>query len=248
MLPPRAVLFDLDDTLAESFQPPEPLMIERLKQLLERLPIGILSAAGLPRMELDFLTAIVHSPHVNRFYVFPNSASECYRFMENSWHRIYDFGFTEEERSHIKATLEQCAAEIGYRHPEYEAQLWDRGSQIAYAMISSRAPQEVKKTWDPDQVKRKQLKACLEKTLHNYEILIGGNVTIDITKKGINKAYGIQWLSKELSIPLSEMLYVGDALYSGGNDSVVIPTGVATRQTSGPEETLTIIDEVLRSC
>ncbi|HEY4487484.1 MAG TPA: HAD-IIB family hydrolase [Candidatus Paceibacterota bacterium] len=248
MLCPEVVLFDLDDTLAESFQPPKADMVERLQRLLEHMPVGILSAAGLPRMEQDFLTKIIESTHIERFYVFPNSASECYRFTEGTWHRIYDFEFTEEERSHIKAALEQCSAEIGYRHPEYEAQLWDRGSQIAYAMINSHAPQDVKKTWDPDLAKRKQLKACLEKTLHDYEILIGGSVTIDITRKDVNKAYGITWLSKELSISPRDMLYIGDALYPGGNDSVVIPTGVQTKQTSGPAETLSIIDEILRSC
>ena len=245
---PKATLFDLDDTLAESFQPPKSEMVERLKRLLTHMPVAILSAAGLPRMQEDFLTTIIESLHIERFFVFPNSASECYRYKDGAWRRVYDFAFTSDERAHIKATLEQCSAEIGYRHPEYEPQLWDRESQIAYAMISSHAPQDIKKTWDPDQAKRKQLKACLEKTLHDYEILIGGNVTIDITRKGIDKAYGIQWLSRELSIPPAEMLYIGDALYPGGNDSVVIPTGIQTKQTGGPSETMRIIDEILEAC
>lgn len=245
---PRAALFDLDDTLAQSFQPPLSEMIDALRELLLRMPVAILSAAGLPRMEHDFLTKMMSSPFADRLYVFSNSASECYRFENGTWRRLYDFAFTSEERAHIKAAIETCAAEIGYRHPDYAAELWDRESQIAYAMISSTAPQEIKKTWDPDQAKRKQLKQCLEKLLPECEILIGGNVTIDITRSGIDKAYGIGWLAKELSVFPGEMLYVGDALYPGGNDSVVIPTGVQTRQTNGPAETLMIIGEILRSC
>lgn len=245
---PKVVLFDLDDTLAPSFQPPELGVIDALQRLLQHMPVAILSAAGLPRMEHDFLAKMEDSPSVNHLYVFPNSASECYRFERGAWHRLYDFAFTPEERAHIKAAIETCAAEVGYRHPDYAAELWDRESQIAYAMISSTAPQSIKKTWDPDQAKRKQLKAGLEKLLPECEILIGGSVTVDITRRGIDKAHGVRWLAKELSASPADMLYVGDALYPGGNDSVVIPTGVQTRQTSGPPETLAIINEILAAC
>jgi hypothetical protein len=44
------------------------------------------------------------------------------------------------------------------------------------------------------------------------------------------------------------MLYVGDALYPGGNDEVVILTGVQTRAVANPTETETIIDEILAAC
>jgi hypothetical protein len=42
------------------------------------------------------------------------------------------------------------------------------------------------------------------------------------------------------------MLFVGDALYPGGNDEVVISTGAQTRSTSGPPETNKIIEELLK--
>ena len=79
----------------------------------------------------------------------------------------------------------------------------------------------------------------------DVEVLIGGMTTIDVTKKGIDKSYGVLWLSKHLNIPVAEMLYVGDALYPGGNDAVVIPTGIQTHITSGPGETTLIIDRLL---
>ncbi|RJQ35627.1 HAD-IIB family hydrolase [Candidatus Parcubacteria bacterium] len=247
MTHPQAVLFDLDDTLAESFQPPTQEMIERLHRLLEKVPVAILSAAGLPRIQHDFLEHLADSPSIDRFFVFSNSASECFQYKDGVWQLQYHTAFTPEERTHIKATIETCAAEVGYRHPEYEPQMWDRESQIAYAMINSHAPQTIKKSWDPDQAKRKQIKACLDKVLTDCQVLIGGNVTIDITKKGVDKSHGVKWLSEKLGIEPGEMLYIGDALYPGGNDSVVIPTGIQTRETSGPEETMTIVDEILKS-
>jgi hypothetical protein len=47
----------------------------------------------------------------------------------------------------------------------------------------------------------------------------------------------------EISIP--EMLYIGDALDDGGNDSVVIGTGIKTHEVFGPKETAGIIEEIL---
>ena len=99
-----------------------------------------------------------------------------------------------------------------------------------------------------DKTKRTALKKTLEEKIPEFEILIGGRTTIDITKKGINKSHGVRWLARQLNVEPREMLYVGDALYRGGNDSVVIPTGVETLATSGPLETEGIIDELYEVC
>jgi hypothetical protein len=79
-------------------------------------------------------------------------------------------------------------------------------------------------------------------------VLIGGKTTIDITRAGVDKAFGVRWLSERLNIPPQAMLFVGDALYEGGNDAVVIPTGIQTRSVTGPSETAKIIDDLLSIC
>ncbi len=66
------------------------------------------------------------------------------------------------------------------------------------------------------------------------------------THKGITKAYGIERLAELAGIPISQMLYVGDALDEGGNDSVVKETGVQTHQVFGPEETTGLISALLK--
>ena len=50
---------------------------------------------------------------------------------------------------------------------------------------------------------------------------------------------------KKLGIEISELTYIGDALFEGGNDAVVKKTGVPTIQTTGPEETFSIIETFL---
>lgn len=247
---PRVAIFDLDDTLAESFQAPKPEMVDKLGKLLELIPIAIMTAAGFPRIKDQFISYLEHSPHIFQFYIFPDSTAECYIWENGVWNIAYSLGLSESDRETIRKAINEALAETGIlgRHPKHAPEIIDRDAQIALATIGLKASYEEKETWDPDQEKRKKLKAVLEKKIPQFEILMGGMTTIDITHKGINKAYGVNWLSKRLDIPTPEMLYVGDALYPGGNDQVVIPTGIQTREVSGPPETLKVLDELLMAC
>jgi phosphomannomutase len=247
---PKAAIFDLDDTLAESFQPPTEEMIERLIRLLDLVPISILSAAGFPRIEAQFLDALAVSPHIDRCYIFPNSASQCYIREESGWRQAYSLDLTPEERGAITAAIQESVTETGIieLHPKYEPQIIDREAQIAYAAIGLKATEEDKVAWDPDQSKRRHLKTAIESRLQGFEVLMGGKTTIDITRSGVDKAYGVRWLAKHLGFKPEDMLFVGDALYEGGNDAVVIPTGIQTRSVTGPDETAKIIDELLLIC
>lgn len=244
---PKATLFDLDDTLAMSFQPPTPDMLTRLQKLLALMPVAIVSAAGFPRIQRDFLDIIADSPHIHRFYIFPNSSAECFRYQEGAWRLEYDFLLTSTERENIVLALKEAIKETGIleEHPKYEPRIIDRDVQIAYAALGLDASEEDKIAWDPDQSKRIKLKRAIEQRIPEFEVLVGGKTTVDITRKGITKAYGVKWLAEHLNIPIGEMLYVGDALYPGGNDAVVIPTGITTKSVNGPDDTARIIDEVI---
>ena len=245
---PKAALFDLDDTLAESFRPPKPETLDKLKRLLDHMPCAIITAAGFARVSEQILPELEKSKNVWRFYVFPNSAAECYSWDGESWQRGYTFVLSPEERLQITEAIQKDAKSIVGDDPLYKWRIIDREAQIAFAAIGLDATLEQKKAWDPDQAKRMKLKKILEKQLPEFEVLIGGMTTIDITRKGINKAYGVEWMAKKLNCKAGEMLYVGDALFPGGNDYVVIPTGVQTRMVTGPADTSVVLDELLSVC
>ena len=78
-----------------------------------------------------------------------------------------------------------------------------------------------------------------------FEVNLGGTTSIDIGHKGIDKAYGVEKLGELLAIPVPEMVFVGDALYPGGNDSTVKRTGIDTREVTGPDDTKKVIKEIL---
>lgn len=247
---PKAALFDLDDTLAESFQPPSPEMIERLGKVLALMPVAILSAASYERIHDQIAAALPPDAHRERFYIFPNSSAQCFVYAGSDWQRAYDFTLTSEDRTLITQAIEDSIKETDIIDPAspYPYQIVDRGVQVAFAALGFDAPREAKAVWDPLKEKRKRLKTAIERRIPQFDVLIGGMTTIDVTPKGVDKAYGVCWLAEHLSFKTGEMLFVGDALYEDGNDFVVIPTGVKTRSVLGPAETLTVIDELLASC
>ncbi len=245
---PKAVIFDLDDTLAVSFQVPVPSMLARLTALQKLLPVAIMSGAGLERIVRDTISHLPEQPH--NLMLFPNSTSQCYRFEDNEWKEIYSHVLSNEERSLIRSVITLALREHDdlSHNTVYGEQILDREAQIALACIGIDAPTEVKAMWDPTADKRLRIARSLHEKLPGFDILIGGASTIDITRKDTNKSYGVRWYAEHLHVSPADMLYVGDALYPGGNDEVVILTGIQTRVVANPTETQSVIDEVLAVC
>ena len=54
------------------------------------------------------------------------------------------------------------------------------------------------------------------------------STSIDISKPGIDEAYGIRKLRDLLGISLKEMIFIGDALCVGGNDYPAEQAGVVS--------------------
>ena len=94
---------------------------------------------------------------------------------------------------------------------------------------------EEKKKWDPDFTKRKKIKAILDTLIPEFSVRMGGATSIDVTKPGIDKAYGIGKLRDILGISLKEMIFIGDALFPGGNDYPAEQAGVVSIPVQGSQ-------------
>jgi hypothetical protein len=66
-----------------------------------------------------------------------------------------------------------------------------------------------------------------------------------VTKPGIDKAYGIKKLQETLGISIKEMVYIGDALFPGGNDYPAEQAGVVSIPVKGPDDTNQVIKTIL---
>lgn len=249
---PRVVIFDLDNTLALSFEPLPKDTARGLGALLKLVPVAIMSGASIERMEQYVLPSLPKDAPLENLYLFPDTGARCYIWKEGSWEHAYNYTFTKAEFDATLDALKSGMEETGIVKdmPQWGDRILARDAQMTFAGIGADAPSEQKAAWDPDRSKRTKLKAYLDERLSgfDFDIRISSRTAIDITKHGINKALGVEWLGTRLDIHPHEMLFVGDDLGPHGNDCVVIPTGIQTRQTAGPLETAQIIHELVRAC
>lgn len=247
---PRAVIFDLDNTLAESFNPPKPEVASRLGKLLELMPVGVMTGASFSRMQEHLLPSLPKGADKSKLYLFPDTAAQCFMWKDGQWQSIYKFVFTKDEYEKIMSTFRDAIKETGALQgaPRWGDLFLARDVQVTFAGLGVDAPPEAKAKWDPDRQKRQKLKDYLAKRLQWLDIRISGRTAIDITGKEIDKAHGVKWLANRLGVKPHQMLFIGDDLSPGGNDAVVIPTGIQTVQVAGPHETADAIDKVFAVC
>ena len=79
----------------------------------------------------------------------------------------------------------------------------------------------------------------------DLEVRSGGSTSVDITHRGIDKAYGMRKLAEQTGIPLDDMLFVGDRLDPDGNDYPVKALGVACHAVTGWEDTVDFLERLL---
>lgn len=247
---PKLVAFDLDGTLAESKQRMSAEVGDLLARLLKKMPVAILSGGGWPQFERQFFPSLPTETDFRNLYIFPDNAAQCFVWRQG-WKPQYDHALTPAEKEHIVAQLHEALREVGLE--DAPVRVWgerieDRGAEIAFSALGQEAPVAEKQKWhDAHEAQRKLLHETLTKKLPEFANALGGLTTIDITRKGITKAYGILRLIELTDMPVSQMLYVGDALEEGGNDSVVVETGIRTHQVFGPEETAGLIEALLKN-
>ena len=71
-----------------------------------------------------------------------------------------------------------------------------------------------------------------------------GSTSIDVTRPGIDKAYGVRKLHETLGIAVAEMIFVGDALFPGGNDYPAEQAGAESIRVRNPHETKRVIEAI----
>ena len=74
---------------------------------------------------------------------------------------------------------------------------------------------------------------------------LGGTTSVDVTRQGIDKAYGIRKLRDILGVAISEMIFIGDALFPGGNDYPAKEAGVVSIRVRDPNETKRVIEAII---
>ncbi|HTX02565.1 MAG TPA: HAD-IIB family hydrolase [Candidatus Acidoferrales bacterium] len=242
----KLVVFDLDGTLAQSKSALDDEMAKLLAELSNVAKVSIISGGDWPQFEKQVLGRLPSNGKLDNFYLLPTCGTKFFEYKNGTWDKLYSEDLSPDQKKKIVSSLEQAVSETGFQPKEtWGERIEDRGSQITYSALGQQAPLDAKKTWDPDFEKRKKIKLLLDKMIPEFSVALGGSTSIDVTLPGIDKAYGMAKLRDVLSMPFSEMLFVGDALFPGGNDHPVRSTGTDCVQVRDPEETKRVIETVV---
>jgi phosphomannomutase len=243
----RVVAFDLDDTLTVSKAEIEPRMADLLARLLERVDVCIISGGRFEQFELQVLKHLpIDTAQRTRLHLMPTCGTRYYRWRDTGWRQVYAEDFSPAEKRRVAGALRAAAQELGL----WETTAWgeiieDRGSQVTYSALGQAAPPEAKYAWDPDGSKKRRLRDRVAAELPDLEVRSGGSTSIDVTRKGIDKAYGMRKLIAYLDLSPERILFIGDRLEEGGNDYPVKATGIGCLAVDGWPETADTIERLL---
>jgi len=241
----KLIVYDLDGTLAESKSSLDAEMADLLHDLLGVAKVAVISGGGWPQFEKQLLSHLPHDERLLNLSLLPTCGTKFFQY-NGSWKLLYSEDLTATEKEKITSSLNAAVAANGFK-PE---KVWgkvieDRGSQITFSALGQQAPLDEKDKWDRDFGKRKKMKATLDTSIPEFSVRLGGATSIDVTRHGIDKAYGIRKLRDILGVSLREMIYIGDAIFPGGNDYPAKEAGVTCVAVRGPQETKPVTAAVI---
>lgn len=245
----KLIIFDLDGTLTLSKSSMDAEMAELIQKLLKKKLVAVIGGGKYEQFQKQFLAKLkIQGELFKNLFLFPTSGTSFYRYADDIWQEVYAEKLSEAEKKRIFKAFEKTFRELNYAHPEkiYGELIEDRETQITFSAIGQQAPLAKKEKWNKAyQAVRLELAAVLQKLLPDLEVRIGGLTSLDVTHRGIDKAYGIRQIKKHLGIDFDEMLFMGDALFPGGNDYPALNTGVPCFAVKGPEDTKKLIKFLL---
>jgi phosphomannomutase len=239
----KLIIFDLDGTLSKSKFPVDEEMAELITRLLKNKKVAIISGGGYPQFQKQFLAMLPRTTdNYSNLFLMPTSVTRLYTW-ENNWVEKYAENLTTNEKEKIMLALNNALRKVNYTPPKkvFGEIIEDRGSQITFSALGQKAPNELKNAWDPTREKRQRITDNIQRKLIGFDVRIGGSTSIDITKRGVNKGYGVRKLKQFLNMPDEEIVFVGDALFYGGNDYPVKAMGIDCLEVKNPEDTKQLV-------
>jgi phosphomannomutase len=252
----KLIAFDLDGTLAPSKSPAEDRMLEAFRQLLDKFQVCVISGGKFEQFEKQLIGNLGAEPaELENLHIMPTCGTRYYTYniSKHDWQKVYAEDFSEDEKKKIIIALDKGFDDLGYREKKiYGETVEDRGSQVTFSVLGQDIVDELglegvrqKEEWDPNNKKKNELRDYISPLIPEFEVRVGGVTSIDVTKKGIDKAYGMRKLMELLDISKEDILFIGDRVQPGGNDYPVKAFGIDTLEISQWQETALAVEAIL---
>lgn len=251
----KVIAFDLDGTLAPSKSPLPDRMGEALDKLLSHYHVCVISGGKFGQFEKQLLANLKADPEqLERLHLMPTCGTRYYRYdlVKSDWYQVYAEDFTPDQKAKIIEALANTVKKLGFEEKKvYGETIEDRGSQITWSALGQDIVDYLgeegvkqKEAWDPDNKKKNNIRDAVAELIPEFEVRVGGVTSIDITKPGIDKAYGMRKIMDMLEIGKNEILFLGDRVQEGGNDYPVKAMGIDCLEVNYWHETAAIVEAI----
>ncbi len=213
----KVLICDVDQTVCDSCQE----MSESMAQQIDALITKGYSFAFISGTHHQELQRMISSKLNQEHHILATTGTNYLQVKNKFAHSKYNLSLSKEEKEIIFNAFNKLIDEFKLVPlTSKQDQLQDRDSQITLSILGRNAPSDVKSGYDPDGKRRKTMVDYLRQLLNNekFEMKIGGTTSIDITKKGLDKEWGIKEFAKYNDIDINKIVFFGDKIYPGGND------------------------------
>jgi len=107
-----------------------------------------------------------------------------------------------------------------YPH-RYGNHIEDRGSMVNFSVVGRDCTQEQREDyfeWDKRMGERNITCMEIKGTYPGIDAVVGGQISIDIYPKGMDKSQVLNVIEQERLVPPSEYIFIGDGIENYGND------------------------------
>ncbi len=84
------IIFDLDDTLAESKSQLKLDLVETLARLLEKTKVAVITGGKYEQIIKQVVSQLSSDANLRNLYLFPTCGSSYYHFEKSEWKNVYE--------------------------------------------------------------------------------------------------------------------------------------------------------------
>jgi len=237
-----ALLLDIDGTLTPPRQPLRPEMAAALRRLT--VPFHVAAGSDLPLVEPQFLAPLWELGFRGEFEAFVSNGAAHYRcryaaelVIEKQSEFEMRRHLGDEDFRRMLRLVEELLDSAAYRLPPPLAiigrRLVDRGGMLNVTPIgrpageispAARRNRELFAAFDRETGYRRRLLADFHRHLgwlaqgKRLRMMLGGETSFDFVIEDMDKTNAVRSL---LAMGVGKVVFLGDALFPGGNDSVI---------------------------
>ena len=233
--------FDLDNTLTRSKSHIEQAHMKILVRLTDRADVVVVSGH-----DEDSIHRHLGPELIGRYYILSQNGNHA----EDPTGRIlWERKLTPEQVAATHAFIAKVRERFPFAVQDPDDLIEDRGCEVAFSLIGHHEDIRKKEAFDHDGSRRKKIldqmrEEVAQLAAQNVEVRIGGTTVLDFMEKGKNKGFNVRAFMEHMHWRDEEAVYVGDALFPGGNDETVIGV-IPTKAVKDYKETYAYLSGLL---